>query len=321
MQATVNQPIDELRRVRVSAIRLLATDILAFDLIAADGRPLAPFTAGSHVDVYTPSGVVRQYSLCSDPRERNFYTIAVKNELAGRGGSTSMHANVEVGTLLGIAGPRNHFPLLTHAKSSVFVAGGIGITPIYAMIQTLAANDGDWTLHYCARSEEHAAFHDELTLHYPSRVKRYFSESPLLDPREVLRDIGAESHLYCCGPAGLMKAVQDAGSPDDAARLHFEWFSAPAAPHAENQGFEVQLASTGAVLEIPPEKSILHVLREQGIDVPCSCEEGVCGSCETRIVSGEVEHRDALLTAAERQANRSMMVCVSRARGRVVLDL
>jgi ferredoxin-NADP reductase len=317
----VNESIDALRRVRVSAIRKLAVDILAFDLTAADGRALAPFTAGSHVDVYTPSGNVRQYSLCGDPSESDRYTIAIKNELPGRGGSTSMHANVEVGAVLGIAGPRNHFPLVEYAARSVFVAGGIGITPIYAMIQTLIANDGEWTLHYCARSESHAAFHAELFERYPGRVKRYFSELPLLDPHALLRDISADTHLYCCGPAGLMTAVLEAGTPETISRLHFEWFSAPASTHANNQTFEVQLASTGAVLEIPPEKSILHVLRERGIEVPCSCEEGVCGTCETRVVSGDIEHRDALLSALERKANRSMMVCVSRARGRVVLDL
>lgn len=321
------QDTEEMRRVRVDAIRTLGQDIRAFDLVPADGRPLRPAGAGAHIDVYTPSGALRQYSLCGDAGGRG-YTIAVKREANGRGGSANMHDAVTVGDAMGIAGPRNHFPLTPSAGYSMLVAGGIGITPIYAMIHELEAAGRAWELHYCARSAQCAAFHEELTSRYPDRVHTYFSEEPLLDVEELTRALDdgsrpADTHLYCCGPAGLMQAVRDAVPAADAARVHFEWFAAPvsAAP-AVNQPFEVQLASSGLVVQVPADRSLLRTLMDHGVLVQSSCESGVCGTCETRVLSGEIDHRDALLSEEERQTGQSMMVCVSRARrGRIVLDL
>lgn len=321
MSVTTDHPT-ELRRVRVASIRQVAIDIRSYDLLAADGRPLAPFAAGSHVDVHVPGCFVRQYSLCGDPRVPNRYSIAVKKELAGRGGSASMHDEVEVGSVLGMTGPRNHFPLASHARHSVFIAGGIGITPIYAMIQSLDIAREDWELHYCARSEEHAAFYPELRELSSTRVHGYFSEVPILDTTELLRVRPDSTHLYCCGPQGLMKAVGAAGAHWEEGSVHFEWFAAPATDRGPNRPFEVVLSRSGLVLTVPSDRSILQIVREHGVEVPSACEEGLCGTCETRVLAGDPEHRDMLLSHAERAANCSMMICVSRANSaRLELDL
>lgn len=313
--------INELRRVRVACIRKLACDVLGFELVPIDGRPLPMFTAGSHIDVHVPNGSVRQYSLYSDPASGQ-YAIAVKNEPTGRGGSNSMHRCVEVNSELGIAGPRNHFPLNIGAAHSVLVAGGIGITPIRAMIHALQEGNRGWELHYCARSAMHAAFFDELHEQFPDKVHSYFSTLPLLDVRDLLNRLDLSAHLYCCGPAGLMQAVRDGAAPEQAERVHFEWFAAPQVEHADNQAFEIELARSKRVLLVSAEKSVLQVLRENGFDVPSSCEEGVCGTCETRVLQGRIDHRDQLLSEQEREANQTMMICVSRAKcTRLVLDL
>jgi len=312
----------EQRLVRVAAIREAAIDTRCFDLVAADRRPLAPFTPGAHIDVHAPNGQIRQYSLCSDVRDFARYTIAVKREAAGRGGSRSMHDDVEEGSALGIHEPRNHFPLAENATHSLFIAGGIGITPIHAMIQSLHAGGHSWELHYCARSAAHAAFHDELVALGGPRVTPWFSEKPILDVHALLRDAPEGTHLYCCGPSSLMSAVKAAASHWPRERVHFEYFAAPAHVDSPNRRFEVELRRSGLVLEVPPERTLLQVLREHGIEVESSCEEGVCGTCETRVLEGACEHRDFLLSDAEREANKSMMVCVSRARSpRIVLDL
>jgi vanillate O-demethylase ferredoxin subunit len=312
----------EQRLVRVVAIRTAAIDTRCFDLAAADRRPLAPFTAGAHIDVHAPNGDVRQYSLCGDPRDTSYYTIAVKLEHAGRGGSRSMHDDVEEGSALAILGPRNHFPLAADASHALFIAGGIGITPIYAMVQAVHARGGSWELHYCARSQAHAAFYPELVALGGTRVTSWFSEEPLLDARALLREVRQGTHVYCCGPAGLMTAVKDAAAHWPAGSVRFEYFSAPTRARAPSRAFEVELRQSGLVLTVPADRTILQRVREQGIDVASSCEEGVCGTCETRVLEGECEHRDLLLSEDERAANRSMMICVSRARSpRLVLDL
>lgn len=312
----------DLRRVRVAAARQPALDILTFDLIPIDGRPLPDFTAGAHVDVQVPGGPVRSYSLCGDPGSAERYTIAVKKEPESRGGSAGMHASVAAGTILSIGTPRNHFPLAPEAGRSIFVAGGIGITPIVAMIRALHARGQEWELHYCARSEQHAAFYRELAELAPDRVHGYFAEVPILDVAALTREQPDGAHLYCCGPKGLMRAVENATADWTPGHVHFEWFTAPGIETGPNRAFEIELARSGIVLTVPPDRSILQVLRANGFDVPSTCEEGICGSCETQLIAGEAEHRDALLSPDERAANTSMMICVSRAAGeRLVLDL
>jgi len=314
--------VDELRRVRVVGVRDVAIDIRAYDFESADGRPLPPCAAGAHIDVHVPSGVVRQYSLCGDIDTRDRYRIAVKKEADGRGGSISMHDDAEVDSFLAIGAPKNYFPLAQQAGSNLLIAGGIGITPIYAMAQALAREQRDWTLHYCARSAAHAAFLRELEALAPQRINTHLSEAPVLDVARLLASQPKDVHVYCCGPVGLMSAVKAATAGWDEARVHFEWFAAPVVDHAQDQSFEVELARSHIVVTVPADRTILDVVRETGIDVASSCEEGVCGTCETKLVAGEADHRDLLLSAKERAENRSMMICCSRARSkRLVLDL
>jgi len=311
----------ELRRVRVAAVHDVAADVRAYELVSADGRPLPAWMPGSHIDVHVPAGVVRQYSLCGDPVAHR-YRIAIKKEQAGRGGSLSMHDDVEPGSVLAIGLPRNHFPLASDIAPSLLIAGGIGITPIYAMVHSLASDGRPWTLHYCARSAAHAAFHDELRALAPRSVVQHFSEAPVLDIASLLGAQASDVHVYCCGPVGLMAAVKEATANRDPERVHFEWFAAPAADHSHDQAFEIELARSGIVANVPADRTILQVVRECGIDAPSSCEEGVCGTCETDLLAGDADHRDLLLTPEERSRNRSIMICVSRARSRrLVLDL
>ncbi|HVO90392.1 MAG TPA: PDR/VanB family oxidoreductase [Casimicrobiaceae bacterium] len=312
----------EWRRVRVLAVRDVAIDVRAFDLAAADGRPLPSYTAGAHIDVHVPAGMVRQYSLCGDLRATDRYVIAVKKEPVSRGGSLSMHEDVEVDSVLAIGTPRNYFALASDAAPSLLIAGGIGITPIYAMAQSLAAEGRDFALHYCARSEAHAAFHAELQALAPGRLVTHFSEVPVLNVAGLLAAQPAQTHVYCCGPVGLMAAVKDAASHWETSRVHFEWFAAPAVDRSHDGSFEIELKRSGRVLNVPADRTILQVLRDNGIDAASSCEEGVCGTCETALLEGAADHRDLLLTPEERASNRTIMICCSRARSsRLVLDL
>lgn len=313
-----------LRRVRISAVRCEGEGILAYDLVPDDGRALERFAPGAHIDVHLPGGLVRQYSLCGDPEADGVYTIAVQKEPQGRGGSVAMHQSATLGTVLAIAGPRNNFPLADNAAHSVFIAGGIGITPIRPMIHALQQARQGWELHYCARSRQRAAFYDSLKSIAPERVTAYFPEGARgrLDVAVLLRDYVPGTHVYCCGPARLMTAVAEAAAHWPAGHVHFEWFSAAGGDAAANEAFEVELQRSGVVLAVPADRSILQVLCAHGYDVPCACREGVCGTCETPVLAGEPEHRDALLSPAERAANKTMMVCVSRSKTkRLVLDL
>ena len=313
---------EESRLVKVRAIREVAADINSYELVPADGRPLPAFTAGSHIDVQVPNGMVRQYSLHGDPADRSVYRIAVKREAGGRGGSVSLHNGTEVGSALGIFGPRNHFPLDHSAKQHLLIAGGIGITPLYSMAQMLSSRGEAWTLHYCARSPTHAAFYDVLQALGNGKVTPHFSEIPSLDVADLLRIQPEGTHVYCCGPQGLMKAVEAAAAHWAPSHVHFEWFSAPSTSWPPNQPIEIELAKSGRTLLVPAERSILQVLREHGISVSCACEEGVCGTCETAVLDGVPQHRDMLLSPEERTKNLSMMICVSRAISRrLVLDL
>lgn len=318
---TSSRPLD-LRRVRVSSVDHPALDVMLFGLEPVDGRALDPFASGAHIDVQIPGGPVRQYSLCGRVVSAAPYAIAVKKEPDSRGGSSGMHERIEAGAVLSIGAPRNLFPLAPGQHPHLFIAGGIGITPITAMISALHDEGQDWTLHYCARSEKHAAFYADLAKLAPNRVHGHFSEKPILDIAAVVGEQKADAHIYCCGPEGLMNAVAQATNSWPKDQVHFEWFAAPEVDTGPNTAFEVELVRSGVVLKVSPDQTILQVLRDNGIPVQSVCEEGVCGTCETVVLAGEPEHRDALLSPEERAANKTMMICVSRAKGeRLVLDL
>lgn len=311
----------EIRRVKVSSIIEIAKQTLKFIFTTADGRPLPAFNPGAHIDVYLPNGSVRQYSLCGSTADQ-FYTIAVKIEPNGRGGSINLHNQVNEGDFLAISTPRNNFPLVSSDKKILFIAGGIGITPIFSMIQLLAMQNRDWELHYCARSQEYAAFYDELKGIDPSKVKTYFSEKPLLDITTLFNNLEDNFHIYCCGPSGLMHSVETVAKKYPQQKVHFEWFSAPINKAHPNKTFEIALKKSGLILKVPENKTILAVLRENSIFPLSNCEQGLCGSCETGLLEGEADHRDSLLSEEEKKANKTIMICLSRAKSdRLVLDI
>jgi vanillate O-demethylase ferredoxin subunit len=304
-----------------------ARDICSLKLVAVDDAPLPPFSAGAHIDVCTPSKAVRQYSLCNGPDDTDGYLIAVLREAAGRGGSASMH-EVQTGQRLSISEPRNNFPLAHHARRSLLLAGGIGITPLLSMAERLFNAGSDFAMHYCVRSLDRMAFHDRLsTAYYADRVSFHLDDGPVeqafrLD--EVLRNAAADTHLYVCGPGGFMNHVlgttRAAGWAED--RLHWEFF-AGAAANAEGAGaFRVMIASSGKIIEVGTDQSVIAALHARGIVIPTSCEQGVCGTCITGVLEGVPDHRDLFLSAVERAANDQFLPCCSRAKSQLlVLDL
>ncbi|MCU0927922.1 MAG: PDR/VanB family oxidoreductase [Burkholderiaceae bacterium] len=315
-------------QVRVARKVVEALDICSFELVAADGRPLPPFSAGSHVDVQLPNGLTRQYSLANDPTESHRYLIAVLRDAASRGGSAAMHDAVHEGDLLTISAPKNHFPLAHDASRHLLLAGGIGVTPILCMAERLATIGAAFEMHYCTRSRARTAFHGRIHASaFAERVHFHFDDGEAaqrLDPSALLAAPQAGTHLYVCGPKGFIDAVlgtaRACGWPE--AALHVEYFSADVAPHDGDAPFEVQLASTGRVVVVPRERSVVQALADAGVEVPTSCEQGVCGTCLTRVLAGVPDHRDVYLTPEEQAANDQFTPCCSRAKTpRLVLDL
>jgi ferredoxin-NADP reductase len=305
--------------LRLQRLGWEAPGVLTLELVAPDGAALPAFTAGAHVDVHLAEGLVRQYSLCGDPAERTRWRLAVRKVEGGRG-STLVHRQLRPGALLPVSEPRNNFPLLPAARY-LFIAGGIGITPLLPMLRAAQKAGTPWNLLFCARSADEAPFLAEARA-LGDVVLHASAEGTRLDVAATLREAQPGTQIYCCGPQGLMEAVEQAGAQWPEGSLHFEWFAARQQQHAEAGAFELTCARSNRSLTVPADRSILAVLREAGIETPSSCEEGVCGSCEVAVVQGELDHRDSILSAGERAAGRSMMVCVSRARGaRLVLDI
>ena len=311
----------EIRRVQVRSIDEIAKQTLKYTFIPVDGRALPVFEPGAHIDVYLPNGMVRQYSLCGKTTDP-FYIIAVKYEEGGRGGSVNLHTQVKIDDFLAISTPRNHFPLANSEKKIVFIAGGIGVTPIFSMIQALEMLNRNWELHYCARSQDHAAFYDELIQIDAKKVKTYFSEEPIFDIGSLFATLENGLDIYCCGPAGLMKTVDGIAKNYPQQKMHFEWFAGPADQNHQNKEFKIELRKSNTILTVPADKSILAILRENCYYPLSNCEQGLCGSCETGLLEGEVDHRDNLLSDEEKMANKTIMICVSRAKSdRLVLDI
>ncbi len=283
------------------------------------GEPLPVWTPGAHVDLHVGDGVVRQYSLCGDPADRSSWRIAVLREEAGRGGSDRVHDALATGDRLRVRGPRNHFPLLP-APDYVFVAGGIGITPLLPMVAAAAAAGARWRLEYGGRTRASMAFAEELRAAHGDRVRLHpQDEVGLLPLADLLGDLEPGTLVYCCGPGPLLQAVETACAGLPPGALHQEHFSpreragSGEARSFEAESFEVELVESGRTLTVPPDRSVLSVLEEAGVPILSSCTEGTCGTCETGVLGGEVEHRDSLLTAAEQAAHDVMFVCVSRA--------
>ncbi|MGQ0845009.1 MAG: fatty acid desaturase [Sporichthyaceae bacterium] len=313
------------RTARVVEARVVGGAGIATFLLEGLDEDLPRFTPGSHIDVHLPSGRVRQYSLCNAPDGR--YRIAVKPEAEGRGGSLEVHQVLVPGAEVVISVPRNNFELYP-ADRYVLVAGGIGITPLLSMAHHLWANAVPFDLHVCAADADSVPFRDELAaMPFAAVVQVHVDASPgrtSLNPAQALASAGPEAALYVCGPGGFMDWVAEQavgqGWPRDA--VHRESFAAAVLDVANTRPFDVVLARSGTTLHVPADRQILDVLAEHDIEVPWSCSQGVCGTCITPVLSGEVEHRDAVLSPEVRAANTCMALCVSRASGaKVVLDL
>lgn len=309
-------------RLRIQSATWEAPNILSYDLRAPEGGELPAFTAGAHIDLTLPGGMVRSYSLVNPQSERHRYLIAVQKDRASRGGSRWVHENFRPGDILTINGPRNNFALDESAERSIFIAGGIGVTPILSMIERLGAIGRDWQLVYCSRRRSDAAFLERVAR--KPQVRLNFDEDPggrMLDVAEVVRAAPPGSHLYCCGPLPMLEAFEQATKDLVRERIHVEYFTAKE-PAAREGGFKVVLARSGRELAVPPGKTILDALRDSGIDAPYSCTEGVCGTCETRVLEGIPDHRDLVLTGAARASNKTVMICCSGSKSeKLVLDL
>jgi ferredoxin-NADP reductase len=297
---------------------LAADGVLALTLRHPLGEQLPAWEPGAHIDVVLGPGLERQYSLCGDPADRTAWRIAVLREPAGRGGSAHVHEQVEQGGKVRVRGPRNHFALRP-APRYRFIAGGIGITPILPMLAAAEAEGTEWTLLYGGRTRESMAFTEELS-RYGDRVTiAPQDEIGLLDLASVLDDVPEGTLVYCCGPGPLLDAVEERCPTG---LLHMERFTPKEQLVGENTEFEVELAQTGTTVTVTPDVSVLDAVRASGVEVLFSCTEGTCGTCETDVIDGTPDHRDSVLTEEEREAGETMMICVSRCRGKkLVLDL
>lgn len=308
-------------RLAVASRRTVALDVVESELRPADGE-LPEWRPGAHIDVTAENGIIRQYSLCGDPGDRASYRIAVLRQPGSRGGSAWLHGQLREGDRVIVGRPRNHFAL-ERGSRYLFLAGGIGITPLLPMIRRVAADGADWSLHYGGRTRASMAYADDLRAIDASRVRLLpFDECGLIDLDNALKDAGPEACVYCCGPEPLLGAAE-AACARRGLRLRTERFAPKETGSSRaDSPFTVRIASTGAELPVPADRSIIDVLIEAGVDVLTSCEEGTCGTCETAVLGGLPDHRDCVLTEAERAAGDRILPCVSRSRTPLlVLDL
>ncbi|MBF6621684.1 MAG: oxidoreductase [Patulibacter sp.] len=302
--------------------RSVAEGVVELVLRRPDGETLPAWEAGAHVDVELPSGELRQYSLCGDRGDTSCWRIGVLREADGRGGSRWIHDELQVGDVLRASVPRNNFPLVD-APEYLFVAGGIGVTPLLPMVAAVAASGAPWSMVYAGRRQATMAFCDELSP-FGEQVRVWCDDRDgQLDLRATLAAVGPDAAVYCCGPEPLLSAIEDACAAAGRRAPHVERFRPrEGALDGVNVGFEVELAASGTTLTVAPDQSIAEALDEAGIDVPTSCREGTCGTCETAVLEGVPDHRDSFLSEEEQADNASMMICCSRSAGpRLVLDL
>jgi vanillate O-demethylase ferredoxin subunit len=328
----VSQPTYERVDVIVRSKILLATDTVAVELVARDGSDLPTFDAGAHIDVLLPANIRRPYSLCNKPTDRGRYVIAVKKARPSQGASTYIHDRLQVGDEVKIFPPRNNFPLSASADESIFIAGGIGITPIWSMIQVLEESRRPWKLYYAVRKRGDAAFLEELQALDAADLERIdirFDE----EPGVAMLDIGAivannarhGTHFYACGPVQMLDAFELATKTLPKERRHLERFTAPSRPlpsEGARSSYEVVLAKTGLQLDVCSDKSLLDTLLDAGVEIEYSCTEGFCGSCKIKVIQGLPDHRDSVLTEAERARGDTILACCSGSlTERLVLDL
>ena len=307
----------------VREAQTVADGVVALTLADPNGGELPAWTPGAHIDFVLNDQLIRQYSLCGSPSKTGVWRVGVLRAPDSRGGSERVHDVLAPGSTVRVRGPRNHFPLVASPRY-LFIAGGIGITPLLPMIAEAEAAGADWRLLYGGRERASMAFLDEVA-RYGDRVTIVpQDEQGMLDLESVLGTPQPDTLVYCCGPEGLLSAVEKFCEKWPSGTLHLERFTAkPQEPAAEvDSSFELVLQRSGLTLQVPPDKSVLTVIREAGVSVLASCLEGVCGTCETEVIDGEVDHRDSVLNEEERASNEYMMVCVSRCRSpRLVLDL
>jgi len=315
----------ELLTVKVSKRSQEAEGVISLELVDPAGKELPVFSAGSHIDFHLPStGNVRQYSLWNDPSETHRYCLGILLDPQSRGGSLEIHGAVKEGDLIKISQPRNHFHLQEAPDSFILLAGGIGVTPILSMAQRLQTLGKNFELHYCSKNEERTAFLDMIkNSPFSNKVSFHFDnagDEQLLDIPSLVSSQPAGANLYVCGPQGFMEAVIDAASSWDPSTIHREYFTVKES-HEDDDSFKVMINSSGQVIDIPEEATITEVLEQHGINIPVSCEQGVCGTCMTQVVEGEIEHHDYYLTDPEKDAGDVIIACCSRAKGTLVLDL
>jgi ferredoxin-NADP reductase len=309
----------------VQSYEVVAEDVVAVTLVHPQGETLPAWTPGAHIDLVLTPEITRQYSLCGSPADSDRFVVGILNAPNSRGGSRHVHEAVSTGSVIRIRGPRNHFPLVASPRY-VFIAGGIGVTPMIPMIAEAEAAGADWTLLYGGRSEASMAFIDQLRA-YGDRVTLLPGNDVALMSAALDERIGTpqpDTLVYTCGPEGLLGAVEARCASWPAGSLHLERFAAKATEGAVDTEFEVELARTGITITVPAGRSIFDAAQDHGVSVLGSCHEGVCGTCETVILGfdGEVDHRDSVLNDEEKSSNETMMICVSRCTsGRLTLDL
>ena len=319
--------VKETLTLEVASIWQETPDIKIMELVSSNGGDLPAITAGAHIDIFTDVEKRRSYSIASDPSDRRRYVIGVLREAEGRGGSVWMHEEVKEGDIFKVTPPINNFSLQEDAAEHILIAGGIGITPVLAMGYRLREIGAKFTLHYCTRSPELTAFRREVDKVFGKNAVYHHDGGDIsngIDLDKVLSGRPEGAHLYLCGPAGLMDAAVGAAAQWPTDTVHREYFSAVKAEKKwKNEAFEISLARHKKILTVPADKTILEVVREAGISIDSSCEDGLCGTCRTTLLNGNPEHRDAVLSEKEKNENRTIMICISRAKGgeRLVLDM
>jgi len=317
---------DQLLDVIVQAREVQGGDVLVLELAAVDGQALPRFAAGAHVDLHLAPDLVRQYSLCGDPAQANVYRLGVLKDSQSRGGSVTVHEQLQPGTPMRISAPRNLFPLASDGQRSILLGGGIGITPMIAMAHALHAQGQPFELHYRGRSRRRCAFVEELlAAPFAASVFTHFSDEGPEQQLDLARVLGPGTpgvHLYTCGPAGFMDWVIEGARQQgfDEQHIHHEYFQAEV--DTSGDSFEVVAARSGKTVQVQAGQTLTAALREVGVKVEVSCEQGVCGTCLCDVLEGEPDHRDQYLTDEEKQSNEQIVLCCSRARGkRLVLDI